>query len=76
MEEKLKELYIREIDHSHLDFDHDPDYQQYYTQASELWKGEDMPDSIYHLLNTGNFLSFAHGFRLGAQLAGWLRAEV
>ena len=74
MEEKLKELYIQEIDQSRLNFDCDPEYQQYYTQAKALWKGEDMPESFYHLLDAGNFLSFAHGFRLGAQLAGWVRA--
>ena len=74
MEEKLKALYIQEIDQSRLDFDHDPEYQAYYTQAAALWEGGDMPKSFYHLLDAGNFLSFAHGFRLGAQLAGWMRA--
>lgn len=71
MKEKLKELYIQEIDQFQLDFDQDPEYQAYYTQAEELWEGEDMPKSLYHLLDAGNFLSFVHGFRLGVQLAGW-----
>ncbi len=75
MEEKLKELYIQEIDRFRLNFDRDPEYQKYYTQAMALWKGEDMPDPVYHLLDAGNFLSFTHGIRLGARLAGWLRAE-
>lgn len=74
MEEQLKELYIQEIDQSRLNFDSDPEYQTYYTQAQALWEGGDMPHSIYNLLDAGNFLSFAHGFRLGAQLAGWVRA--
>lgn len=73
MEEKLKKLYIQEIDQFHLDFDHDPEYQKYYTQAQLLWKGEDMPDPLYRLLDTANFLSFAHGFRLGMELSSWLR---
>ncbi len=73
MEEKLKELYIREIDQALLDFDRDPDYQRYYTQAEELWEGGEMPASFYHLLDTGNFLAFTHGFRLGMELAGWVR---
>lgn len=74
MEEQLKELYKQEIDQFRLDFDSDPEYQAYYTQAEALWKGGDMPKSFYDLLDAGNFLSFAHGFRLGAQLAGWMRA--
>ena len=73
MEEILKELYIQEIDQSRLDFDHDPEYQAYYTQAQQLWEGGDIPYSIYRLLDTSNFLSFAHGFRLGMELSGWLR---
>ena len=74
MEEKLKVLYDQEIDQSRLDFDDDPEYQAYYTQAQALWEGEDMPAAVFHLLETANFLSFAHGFRLGARLAGWVRA--
>lgn len=73
MEDKLKELYNQEIDQFRLDFDHDPEYQAYYTQAQALWEGGDMPKSFYNLLDTGNFLSFAHGFRLGMRLAGWAR---
>ena len=74
MEDKLKELYNQEIDQSRLDFNHDPEYQAYYTQAQALWEGGDMPPAVFHLLEAGNFLSFAHGFRLGAQLAGWVWA--
>lgn len=73
MQEKLKELYLQEIDRSRLNFDGDPEYQTYYTQAQTLWEGGDMPYSIYRLLDAGNFLSFAHGFRLGMELSGWLR---
>mgnify|MGYP006906603526 CR=1 FL=1 len=73
MHEKLKELYIQEVCQSRLDFDRDPEYQAYYTQAEALWEWKDMPESIYHLLDTANFMSFAQGFRLGAQLAEWLQ---
>lgn len=68
MEERLKELYFREIERSCLDFDGDPEYRKYYTQAQALWEGGDMPYSLYRLLDTANFLAFAHGFRLGAGL--------
>ena len=74
MEETLKELYLREIGQSRLDFDSNPEYQAYYTQAEALWEGGELPAAVFHLLDAGNFLSFAHGFRLGAQLAGWMRA--
>ena len=73
MEEALRELYIRETSRDGLDFDSDPEYQAHYTQAEALWEGEDMPPAVFHLLETSNFLSFAHGFRLGARLAGWVR---
>ena len=71
MNEQLRELYNREAQFR-LDFDSDPEYQAYYTQAEALWEGEDMPAALFHLLETSNFLSFAHGFRLGARLAGWV----
>lgn len=75
MEETLKELYLREIGQSRLDFDSNPEYQAYYTQAEALWEGGELPAAVFHLLDAGNFLSFAHGFRLGAQLAGWVRGN-
>ena len=72
MEETLRELYIRETSRDGLDFDSDPEYQPYYTQTEALWEGGELPAALFHLLDTSNFLSFAHGFRLGAQLAGWV----
>lgn len=71
MEERIRELCIRESNTDHLDFDRDPEYQAYYTQAQALWEGGEMPEAIYHLLEAGNFFSFAQGFRLGLALAGW-----
>lgn len=41
MEENLRELYIRETSRDGLDFDSDPEYQAYYTQAEALWEGEE-----------------------------------
>ena len=73
MKENLKALYLQEIERSRLDFDSDPEYQAYYTQAEALWEGGDIPAAVFHLLEVSNFLSFAHGFRLGAQLAGWVQ---
>ena len=73
MKEPLKELCDQEIAHARLDFDSDSEYRAYYTQAEALWEGGDMPAPLFHLLDTSNFLSFAHGFRLGARLAGWVQ---
>lgn len=73
MEEKLKELYMQEIEQFQLDFECNPEYRAYYTQVEALWEGKDMPPAVFHLLDTSNFLSFAHGFRLGARLAGWVQ---
>ena len=72
MNEQIKALYHLETESSRLDFEQDPDYQLYYTQAQALWEGGELPAALFHLLDTSNFLSFAHGFRLGAQLAGWV----
>lgn len=74
MKERLRELYIQEIETSRLDFESDPEYQHYYTQAEALWEGEDMPEEVLRLLDASDFVSFVHGFRLGAELAGWVRA--
>lgn len=74
MEEQLKALYDQEIEQSRLDFDSDPAYQAYYTQAEALWEGGDMPAAVFHLLEISSFLSFTHGFRLGMDLARWARA--
>lgn len=30
-----------------------------------------MPEPLFHLLDTSNYLSFAHGFRLGLHLDRW-----
>lgn len=75
MEEKLKELYLLETGPSGLDFSLDPEYRQYYTQAEALWEGGEMPAAVFHLLETANFLSFAHGFRLGLRLSKWARTD-
>ena len=73
MKEKLKTLYIQDITQAHLDFERDPEYHTYYTQAEALWEGGDMPAPLFHLLDTSNFLSFVHGFRLGLKLARWFQ---
>lgn len=74
MKERLRELYIQEVGMSRLDFDSDPEYQKYYTQAEALWEEGEMPDAVFRLLDASDFVAFAHGFRLGTELAGWVRA--
>ena len=72
MKERLRELYIQEIETSRLDFDSDPEYQKYYTQAEALWEEGEMPNAVFRLLDASDFVAFVHGFRLGAELAGWV----
>ena len=71
MVEKIKELYYQEIHSGGLDFDSDPEYQQYLSQSEALWNGEDMPKPYFDLLDHANFLSFAHGVQFGMRLAVW-----
>ena len=71
MKSLIQELYYQEIDQAHLDFDGDPDYQKYLTQAKAVWQDEDMPQPIFDLLDHANFLSFAHGVQFGMRLAAW-----
>lgn len=73
MKERLRELYRQEIETARLDFDSDPEYREYYTQAEALWEGEDMPKEIFSLLDASDLVAFIHGFRLGAGLAEWVR---
>ena len=75
MEQKIKELYYQEIHSGGLDFDSDPEYQQYLSQSEALWNGEDMPKPYFDLLDHANFLSFAHGVQLGMRLAAWGLSE-
>lgn len=71
MKQLLQELYWQEIDKARLNFEADPAYRDYLTQSQALWEDQDMPDPIFHLLDTSNFLSFVHGFRLGLELGRW-----
>ena len=71
MVEHLQELYRHEIDQARLNFEADPAYRAYFTQSQVLWEGADMPESLFHLLETSNCLSFSHGFRLGLRLGRW-----
>ena len=71
MVEKIQELYFQAVDRGELDFDGDPDYQKYLTQAKAVWQDEDMPQPIFDLLDHANYLSFAHGVQFGMRLAVW-----
>ena len=71
MNQMLKQLYWQEIDEARLNFEADPAYQTYFTQSQVLWEGANMPEPLFRLLETSNYLSFAHGFRLGLGLRVW-----
>ena len=71
VKQMLQELYWQEIDTARLNFEADPAYQTYFTESQAIWEGADMPEPLFHLLETSNYLSFAHGFRLGLHLGRW-----
>lgn len=75
MNDYIYQLYVQENDSRNLDFDNDPSYRRYYHQAQLFWGSQDIPDPIFRLLDTSNFLSFSHGLRLGARLALWALSE-
>ena len=67
----LQKLYYHETSRAHLDFGRDMEYQSSLAQAETLWPDGEMPEPVFLLLERSNFLSFAHGFRLGLRLARW-----
>ena len=67
----LTELYYFETEHAHLDYSRYPEYRESLAKAEALWDRAELPPAFFHLLDTANRISFAHGFRLGLRLARW-----
>lgn len=68
---ELQTLYYYEIDHAHLDFDSDPDYQENMARVLDELGTRELSPALFSLLNTANQISFTHGFRLGTSLVRW-----
>ena len=75
MDHYLHELYHTEIDQANLNFDADPEYRAYLTQAEALCPEGALPSEWFRLLDQSNFLSFSHGVRLGMQIILWGMGE-
>ena len=67
----LQTLYYYEIDHTHLDFDSDPVYQESMARVLAELGTQELSPALFSLLNTANQISFTHGFRLGVSLIQW-----
>lgn len=71
MDNQLKEFYEDEVDRGHLNFEAYPEYIDLLCQSEALFPGGDLPKPIFDLLDTSNFISFAHGLKLGLRLKRW-----
>lgn len=71
MNAEIKKLYYHEIDHTHLDFDADPVYQENMERVLAELGTQELSPALFSLLNTANQISFTHGFRLGVSLVRW-----
>ena len=71
MDKRMQEFFFTEMEQGRLDFDADPEYVDLLQQSVALFPGGDLPRPLFDLLETANYISFAHGFRLGLRLERW-----
>lgn len=71
MNEQIQELYFNEQDQGRLVYENFPEYDDLLQQSLALFPNEDLPKVIFDLLETSNYIAFAHGLRLGLRLRQW-----
>ncbi len=71
MNEQIQELFFNEVNRGRLNFDSDPEYARQMAQSSALFPGGDLPQPIFELLESANYISFAYGLKLGLRLKRW-----
>ena len=71
MNKQLQEFFCDEQDRGRLVFENDPEYVELLHQSTALFPDGDLPEPVFHLLETGNLISFAHGLKLGLKLERW-----
>ena len=71
MDKQLQEFYCDEVERRHLDFEAFPEYNNLMDQSLSLFPNEELPETIFRLIETANCISFAHGLRLGLRLRDW-----
>ncbi len=75
MNEQIQELFFNEVNRGRLNFDSDPEYARQMAQSSALFPGGDLPQPIFELLESANYISFAYGLKLGLRLQQWAARE-
>lgn len=71
MNRQLQEFFFAEQEQGRLNFESFPEYNHLLHQSLVLFPDGDLPAPIFDLLETTNFISFAHGLKLGLQLRKW-----
>ena len=74
MDNQLKDLFFDEQERGQLVFENDPEYNDLMEQSLSLFPDKNLPKAIFHLLETSNCISFAHGLRLGLRLKRWAQS--
>ena len=67
----MQELYLNEQEQGRLVYEKFPEYESLLQESLTLFPDEEMPKTIFDLLETSNCISFAHGLRLGLRLSQW-----
>ncbi len=71
MDKQLKEFFFEEQERGRLNFETFPEYADRLHQSVALFPSGDLPDPIFELLEISNYISFAHGLKLGLNLKRW-----
>ena len=71
MDKQLKEFFFAEQEQGRLKFETFPEYTDRLGQSVALFPSGDLPDPIFDLLETSNYISFVHGLKLGLRLSQW-----
>ena len=71
MDEQLKDFFYAEQEQGRLVFEDFPEYNDFLSQSTILFSDGDLPKPVFDLLETANFISFAHGLKLGLRLKRW-----
>ena len=71
MDEQLKDFFYVEQEQGRLVFEDFPEYNDFLSQSTILFSDGDLPKPVFDLLETANFIAFAHGLKLGLRLKRW-----
>ena len=74
MDEQLKDFFYVEQEQGRLVFEDFPEYNDFLSQSTILFSDGDLPKPVFDLLETANFISFAHGLKLGLRLKRWAQS--